>query len=247
MKQTTPPSFSRPKKGGNDTISGAAPRRTRSTKFQKNRFSRDDVIAFHARRAVAATMQAWDVNVAKTFHELLKASVCTYNQKLLEFLTQSGKDTSRVPKDHMYASLSVKKCFETDSVINMALISEDPYVKVHALPALRQVLKEHPTARFAEVLQKYIQALTPVSSCSRSVRHTFSAREKVAVSTSEEEKKEEGWSTVSYRRKPKQRNRLPTFIFPSLEAKASFLYHTDLISLWSTLPGAPRWNVPLHV
>ena len=200
-------------------------------------------------------MQAWDVTVAKTFHELLKASVCTYNQKLLEFLTQSGKDTSRVPTDHMYASLSVKKCFETDSVINMALISEDPYVNVHALPALRQVLTEHPTARFTEVLQKYIQTLTPVSSCSRSVRHTFStAREEVASSTAatkeeeDEEEEEEGWSTVSYKRKTKQRttSRLPTFLFPSLEAKASFLYHTDLISLWSTLPGAPRWNVPLH-
>ena len=211
---------------------------------KQRKFPREAVIAFHGRRAVAMVMQSWEPTNPKTYNDLLRTSVQMYNTKLREFLTHSDKDVSRVPTNYMYASLSVKQCFENDPVINMALISEDPFVQVNALPALKTALATNHTPMFRAVLLKYIRILT-TSRSNNSVRHTFKSK----VIEEEAEKEEEDglgiWSTVTYKRGgQKKKQESDTYIFPSASAKAAFLYHPALVALWIDVPQSPAWNIP---
>ena len=188
----------------------------------------------HARKAVAAAIRETG---SSSYQTVLDRSIVHYNEGLRKFLAGIGKSTENVPEGSRYPSAGVRRLFETDPLLNTALIANDPFVERVAVPALQTVIDGAEFPSFPTILRAYcgsyaLQGLE--GSRPRRIPFVF------PNDTAPEE--EEGWTTVK-RRKGDGVNR---YVFPSAEAKVAFLYHPAMVALWKPLPQSPEWDLPMN-
>ena len=189
----------------------------------------------HARKAVAEAIR--DPR-SSSYQAVLDRSIVRYNEGLRDFLKNIGKTTENVPEGPRYPSAGVRRLFETDPLLNTALIANDPIVERVAVPVLQTAIDAVEFPTFPSVLRAYCG-----SYALRGLEGSKTRRIPFVFQGDKAPEEDEGWTTVKRRRRADGINR---YVFPSAEAKVAFLYHPAMVALWKPLPQSPEWDLPME-